>query len=589
MAESLAIGCALVVCVMARLPQRILDAAGIQGWGLALVVVVAVVTGARALARAPFTLLLPPPPDRAAAFRRGPASEIKTAVVAIFAGTVVSLPLYALLRATPAWWLIAWLMFAAVTVVWQLATPLVMRAQAGPLVARPAGTHRSGCRPSPSSAGVDLGGGVVVAGKPGSRRCNAYVVGLGPTRRSVLEQAVAAWPPELVDQVVAHELGHWRLGHAARRLPLTILCRAGHPGRRRRRSVVRTAARLGRGRRRRRPRSYPLLLVVGAVRRPPCPLPPGLARPGPGAGRRPFRPRPARPARRLRRHAPAGSRRERRAPAPALVAAPDRQPPTHRRAGRRPPRERNLNVHRALTTTRSRPRRAWPCSAARSAPPCSSPSASPSGRCPGGRHRPDGGLRAAGAASPRPRPEPTAPRRRPATDPADRRAPDRPDHRRRRRRGAARKAPTTTAAARRRRRRGADRPLPRRQRRRSSRPGQRVNPTSAEVQAAITPLHQRIPLFEPNEAQLRTFADAVCTSFDQGQSLAQVQATVQQAVTNVQGASLSAADAAFAVRTVLAAALPRLPARRPGSRRERCRSDGMIQAAAVPYDGRVFR
>jgi hypothetical protein len=78
-----------------------------------------------------------------------------------------------------------------------------------------------------------------------------------------------------------------------------------------------------------------------------------------------------------------------------------------------------------------------------------------------------------------------------------------------------------------------------------------VNPTSAQVQAAITTLHQRIPLFEPNEAQLRTFADAACTQFDQGQTHAQVVETVRRAVTYIQGASLSAADADFAVRTVL--------------------------------------
>jgi STE24 endopeptidase len=74
-------------------------------------------------------------------------------------------------------------------------------------------------------AGVDLGGGVFVASSTRSRgpRCNAYLVGLGPTRRVVLEAGLAAWPPELVDQVVAHEIGHWRLGHTARRLPITIV------------------------------------------------------------------------------------------------------------------------------------------------------------------------------------------------------------------------------------------------------------------------------------------------------------------------------------------------------------------------------
>ena len=81
--------------------------------------------------------------------------------------------------------------------------------------------------------------------------------------------------------------------------------------------------------------------------------------------------------------------------------------------------------------------------------------------------------------------------------------------------------------------------------------GQRVNPTSAQVQAAIATLHQRIPLFEPNEAQLRTFADAACTQFDQGQTYAQVVDTVRKAVGYIQGASLSAADGDFAVRTVV--------------------------------------
>ena len=82
-------------------------------------------------------------------------------------------------------------------------------------------------------------------------------------------------------------------------------------------------------------------------------------------------------------------------------------------------------------------------------------------------------------------------------------------------------------------------------------PGQRVPYTSVGVQAAITTLHQRIPLFSPTDPQLRTFADAVCTSFDQGQTTAQVQATVQQAVSHIQGKSLSPSDAEFAVRTVL--------------------------------------
>ncbi len=220
---------------------------------MALIVVVAVVGGVRALARAPFTFRRP------SAVRRWAGEEIKVALTAVAVGAAVSLPLYALIRATPLWWLWAGLMFATATVGWQLAAPLALRAQAGPdeLAVR--------VQSLAERAGVDLGGGVVVAGKPGNGRCNAYVVGLGPTRRLVVEQAVAEWPPELVDQAVAHELGHWRLGHAGRRLPLTVLAQlatlAAAAAALSSQTVLDLAGVAHAGD----PRSYPFLLLLGAL------------------------------------------------------------------------------------------------------------------------------------------------------------------------------------------------------------------------------------------------------------------------------------------------------------------------------------
>ena len=250
---------------MAQLPDRILEATGIRTWGLALVVVIAVVSGARAIARAPFTLRhsLHTHPDRPTAFMRWVGEELKIVIVSIVAGTVLTFPLYLLLRATTAWWLPAWLLFATVTLLWQVAMPLVMRARAG----EPAPTSpelRSRTRAVAEKAGVEVDD-VIVTGKPGSGRVNAYVVGLGGTRRVVLEQDLAAWPPDLVDQVVAHELGHWRLGHGARRLPLTLLAElaalAAAAGALSFSPLLDAAGVTAAGD----PRSYPLLLVVGAV------------------------------------------------------------------------------------------------------------------------------------------------------------------------------------------------------------------------------------------------------------------------------------------------------------------------------------
>ncbi|MGH9224533.1 MAG: M48 family metalloprotease [Acidimicrobiales bacterium] len=208
---------------MARLPHRVLENRGIGAWMVALVVVIAVVNGARTIARAPFTLA------RASSAGAWARREIKVLAVTIAAGSALTIPLYALLRSTPHWWLPGWLLFVVVTVVGQLAMPLTMRAQAGPL--EPA-DHDLAQRVVAlgTRAGVDVGGGVLVAagkgdGKQGKegKHCNAYVVGLGATRRVVLGGAVAAWPAEVCDQVVAHELAHWRLGHGARRLPLTFV------------------------------------------------------------------------------------------------------------------------------------------------------------------------------------------------------------------------------------------------------------------------------------------------------------------------------------------------------------------------------
>lgn len=260
---SFAAGFALVVCIMARLPHRLLAASGVSGWALAAVVVIAVVNGARAIARAPFSLAhsLHGRADRAAARRDWAVTEVKILIVTIVVATALTLPLYALLRATPAWWLLAWVMFALVTIGWQLAAPLAMRARSGRLTEAPVPlTER--VRALGAQAGVDLGRGVLVAGKAGSRGCNAYVAGLGPTRQIILETAIASWPPELIDQVVAHEIGHWRLGHSARRLPLTLAAQlvtlAAAASVLSQASLLRWAGVASAGD----PRSYPLLLLL---------------------------------------------------------------------------------------------------------------------------------------------------------------------------------------------------------------------------------------------------------------------------------------------------------------------------------------
>src|SRR5207244_4674613 len=72
-------------------------------------------------------------------------------------------------------------------------------------------------------AGVRISGTYVADESRRSRRDNAYVAGLGATRRVVLYDTLLEHPVDVVAQVVAHEIGHWRLHHLRRQIPLAAV------------------------------------------------------------------------------------------------------------------------------------------------------------------------------------------------------------------------------------------------------------------------------------------------------------------------------------------------------------------------------
>lgn len=246
---------AVLLCVLARVPDRVLDAWPLRGWVIQLVVVIAVVNGARLLGRAPFSAW------RAKGSRGGwIRGELRELALTTLVGSALTVPIYALLRTGEMWWLAAWLLFAAVTLAVQAAMPFVMPLVLGgttpaprPLAAQVGGVG--------AAAGVDVER-VLVAAKPG-RRCNAYILGIGRARRVVLDGAVAEWPAPMVGQVVAHEMGHVRLGHVLRRLAMTVAAElmtfvlagwaVAQPGLFHRWTGVAGAGD---------PRSYPLLLIL---------------------------------------------------------------------------------------------------------------------------------------------------------------------------------------------------------------------------------------------------------------------------------------------------------------------------------------
>jgi STE24 endopeptidase len=126
---------------------------------------------------------------------------------------------YALLALTPLWWLVT----AAVFFAAQVAMTAVLPIWIIPLFYRLTPLADSGLRDRlltlARRAGVAAIGVFVADQSRKSRTANAAVVGLGRTRRIILfDTLLAEFPPEEIESVLAHELGHHAHGDMRRGL-----------------------------------------------------------------------------------------------------------------------------------------------------------------------------------------------------------------------------------------------------------------------------------------------------------------------------------------------------------------------------------
>ncbi len=73
-------------------------------------------------------------------------------------------------------------------------------------------------------AGIEVDEVLVMDAGRRTTKANAYFTGLGRTKRIVLyDTLLQNYPPEQVKAVVAHEMGHWKLGHITKGVGLGIL------------------------------------------------------------------------------------------------------------------------------------------------------------------------------------------------------------------------------------------------------------------------------------------------------------------------------------------------------------------------------
>jgi STE24 endopeptidase len=224
----LAIGGAITVAFVAgQAAPRLLDALDVRGWALQVVIV--------AVALELTTLLYGPWFDAYRVLIHDRRWDLSTQSVGAFyldmlkelvVGLVLTLllvvPLYAVIRATDLWWLYGWLLFSGFTVLLGLLWPVVIAPVFNKFAPLADATLARRIRSVAQRAGLNISAVLVADASKRSRAGNAYVAGLGRTRRVVLFDTILDWPPDVVEQVVAHELGHWKHAHLRRKLPVLV-------------------------------------------------------------------------------------------------------------------------------------------------------------------------------------------------------------------------------------------------------------------------------------------------------------------------------------------------------------------------------
>jgi Zn-dependent protease with chaperone function len=144
--------------------------------------------------------------------------RLKSLAIGVVLAGLALVGLVAAAHAFPSWWpLVAAIAAAALVLLLSWAAPVVLE----PLFnrARPLDddTLAAQLRAVADEAGVPVREVLVIDASRRTRKLNAYVSGLGSTRRVVLFDTLAAEaPPAEVKLVVAHELGHRRARHVAK-------------------------------------------------------------------------------------------------------------------------------------------------------------------------------------------------------------------------------------------------------------------------------------------------------------------------------------------------------------------------------------
>jgi len=135
---------------------------------------------------------------------------------------VLFVPLWAVIRATDLWWLYGWLVMAAISLLIGVLAPVLIMPVFNKFTPLDDADLRDELLALARQAGADVSEVLVSDASKRSRKDNAFVTGMGKTRRLVLFDTILARPRRQLRSVTAHEIGHWKLRHILRMAPMQV-------------------------------------------------------------------------------------------------------------------------------------------------------------------------------------------------------------------------------------------------------------------------------------------------------------------------------------------------------------------------------
>lgn len=213
---------------------RVVDALDGTAWPLQLVAVAGVFAVISQLVQAPFDWWITMVHDR----RHGVSNrttgvwvgdQLKEAVLSVVLAGVLLVPVYVAVREVATWWLVGGAIFFGIALVLNFVYPVLIMPRFNKFTPMPDGPVRRRIEEIADQAGTSIEGVYTMDGSKRSRRGNAFVAGFGPTKRVVVFDTMLdgpsgpGFPLEQLAQVVAHEIGHYRLNHIPKTFPLSGL------------------------------------------------------------------------------------------------------------------------------------------------------------------------------------------------------------------------------------------------------------------------------------------------------------------------------------------------------------------------------